>query len=265
MTKVLVVDDEKDIRELLIDDLLDSGYQVIEAENGAEALDRVYNDRPDIVLLDLMMPVMNGIEVLKTLKSNPDTANLPVLILTAVSAEEAEQRTMDLGANHYVTKPWGPGTIQTMIRMTLREAAKGGEKSAAGPGGEQADVADLVGEGTNETNWVGDRMNEANRARKQVDGSALISTEDPLLNIKLGGGVPYEGLTYIEGATATGKSVLCQRFAYPALVHGHGVSCINSQHNSSSLNSQMAPLGMNSSHFYGSGKLMAPAIPNVDP
>ena len=204
MIKVLVVEDEKDIRELLIDDLLDSGYQVIEAENGAEALDQVYNDRPDIVLLDLMMPVMNGIEVLKALKSNPDTANLPVLLLTAVSADEAQQTTMDLGANHFVSKPWEPGTIQTMLTVTLREAAKGEERSAAGPDREQGNVADLVGEETNEADQVGDRMNEANWARNQVDASALTRTEDRLFNVTLRGDVPCEELTFIDGVTATG-------------------------------------------------------------
>ncbi len=136
MTIVLVVDDERDIRELLLDELKDSGYETIEAENGAEALDRVYTDRPDIVLLDLMMPVMDGIQVLEVLKFNPQTANIPVVLLTAVSADEGEQRTMGLGVSHYVTKPWEPGTIQTIIKVTLRDAAKG-EQTTAGDGADQ--------------------------------------------------------------------------------------------------------------------------------
>ncbi len=123
MTKILVVDDESDIRELLTDELVDADFDVIEAENGAEALNRVYNDHPDLVLLDLMMPVLDGVQVLKTLKSNPYTSKLPVVLLTAVSADEGEQRCMELGANHYVTKPWEPGAIQTVINVTLREVA----------------------------------------------------------------------------------------------------------------------------------------------
>ena len=99
MTKVLVVDDEKDIRELLIDELNDSGFRATGAVNGAEALDRVYKDRPDIMLLDLMMPVMDGVQVLKSLKSNPHTADLPVVLLTAVSADEGEQRAIELMSN----------------------------------------------------------------------------------------------------------------------------------------------------------------------
>ena len=71
MTKILVVDDESDIRELLTDELMDADYDVIEAENGVEALNRVYNDNPDLVLLDLMMPVLDGVQVWKTLNANP--------------------------------------------------------------------------------------------------------------------------------------------------------------------------------------------------
>ena len=234
MTKVLVVDDEKDIRELLIDDLLDSGYQVIEAENGSEALDRIYNDRPDIVLLDLMMPVMNGIQVLKALKSDPDTVNLPVVLLTAVAAEDGEQKSKELGADYYLTKPWEPDTIQTVIKMALRKAAEGNQTNSAG------------------------------RDAGKTEHSAFMSTGNPQFDIKLGGGVPREGMTFIEGAAATGKSVLCQHFAYTALVHGYRVSYFSSQHNTDGLLKQMASLGLNSSRFSRSGQLVVKAIPTVD-
>ena len=235
MTKVLVVDDEKDIRELLIDDLLDSGYQVIEAENGAEALELVYSERPDVVLLDLMMPVMNGVQVLKALKSNPDMAGLPVVLLTAVSAQEGEQKSKALGADHYVTKPWEPDTIQQVIKVALRNSARSGLTSAKGPGA------------------------------KRVQHSAFISTGNPQFDIKLGGGVPREGMTLIEGAMSTGKSVLCQHFAYTALVHGFSVCYFSSQYNTGGLLKQMASLGLNSSRFSRSGQLVVKAIPTVDP
>ena len=235
MTKVLVVDDERDIRELLVDELTDHDYEVIDAKNGAEALDRVHNDRPDIVLLDLMMPVMDGVQVLEALRSNADTADIPVVLLTAVSADEGEQRTRDLGANHYVTKPWEPGTIETVIKVTLREAAKG-DQAAAGDGASQ----------------------ETNR-------SAFISTGDPQLDLKLGGGVPREGMTFIEGAASTGKSVLCQHFANAALTHGYGVAYFSSQHSPTSLVNQMTSLGLNPSRFYSSNQLMITAVPIIGP
>ena len=245
MTKILVVDDEGDIRELLTDELMDADYEVIEAENGAEALNRVYNDHPDLVLLDLMMPVLDGVQVLKTLKSNPYTSKLPVVLLTAVSAEEGEQRCMELGANHYVTKPWEPGAIQTVIKETLRE------------------VANI--EKTGESDWDENRSANGDPARQPVELSKFITTTNPELNSRLGGGVLLEGLTFVEGASSTGKSVLCQHFAYTALMHGYGVSYFSSQYSPEGLVSQMSSLGMNSSQYFRSGQLKVTAIPKVDP
>ncbi len=126
MTKILVVDDEVDIVNLLVDDLTDDGFEVISAHDGAEALEKIYKEQPDVVLLDLMMPVLNGYEVLQELRSNPATANLPVVMLTAVSPTEGEQAALRLGANHYVTKAWEPGTLQAVIRVALREGGNSG-------------------------------------------------------------------------------------------------------------------------------------------
>ncbi|PKB72210.1 MAG: hypothetical protein BZY87_01560 [SAR202 cluster bacterium Io17-Chloro-G6] len=120
MTKILVVDDEEDIVNLLVDDLSDEGFDVITADNGATALDRIYREQPDIVLLDLMMPVLNGYEVLQKLRSHETTKHLPVIMLTAVSPAEGEQAALRLGANHYVTKVWEPGTLQAVIKVALR-------------------------------------------------------------------------------------------------------------------------------------------------
>ena len=131
MIKVLVVDDESDIRELLIDELTDAGYQTIQAEDGAAALDMVSSHRPDIVLLDMMMPELDGLQVLNVLRSNPETANLPVIFVTATPADQGELAAKALGVNHYVTKPWEPGVIQTIIRVTLRESGRAEQVDAA--------------------------------------------------------------------------------------------------------------------------------------
>ena len=239
MTKVLVVDDERDIRELLVDELTDCGYETVQAANGAEALERVYADGPDILLLDLMMPVLDGIQVLRALKSNAHTASLPVVLLTAVSADEGEQRAMELGVNHYVIKPWEPGTIQTIIKVTLREVENGGQENSV----DHAAASDVAGQ--------------------KIESSAFVSTGDPQLDFELGGGVPREGLTFIEGAASTGKSVLCQHFAYAALVNGYSVSYFSSQHSPASMVGQMASLGLNPSKFYQEGQLVVTAIPTV--
>ena len=238
MTKVLIVDDEQSIRDLLIDDLTSSGYHVIEAENGKEALDRVYNDRPDIVLLDLMMPVMNGVQVLKTLKADPDTAAIPLVILTAISGDEGERRSKNLGADYYLSKPWEPDAVQSVIRIALDNlSASGGRNSQGGPIYDGKTVAD----------------------------SAFFSTGNSQLDQKLGGGVPRSGLTLVEGVSSTGKSVLCQHFAYSALMNGSSVCFFSSQHSTSGLASQMGSLGLNSYRFSQSGQLTVEDIPTLDP
>lgn len=126
MTKILVVDDEADIVELLVDNLSDDGFDVTSATNGASALVLIYRDRPDVVVLDLMLPVVNGYQVLRELRSNATTNNLPIIMLTAISSEEVEKAARELGANYYLTKPWKPGSILAVIREALREAGSSG-------------------------------------------------------------------------------------------------------------------------------------------
>lgn len=126
MTKILVVDDEADIVNLVVDDLSDDGFDVISADNGATALDQIYREQPDVVLLDLMMPVLTGYEVLRVLRREPITKNLPVIVITAVSPAVGEHAAVEFGANHYVTKAWEPGTLQAVIRVALKEAGSSG-------------------------------------------------------------------------------------------------------------------------------------------
>ena len=126
MTKILVVDDEQGVLDLLVDNLSGDGYDVITATNGASALVLIYRERPDVVLLDLMIPVVNGYEVLRELRRNPTTKKLPVILLTAVSPAEGEQAAIQLGANHYMTKPWKVGSILQVIRDALGEAGSSG-------------------------------------------------------------------------------------------------------------------------------------------
>ena len=126
MTKILVVDDQQGVLDLLVDNLSGDGYDVITATNGASALVLIYRERPDVVLLDLMIPVVNGYEVLRELRRNPTTKKLPVILLTAVSPAEGEQAAIQLGANHYMTKPWKVGSILQVIRDALGEAGSSG-------------------------------------------------------------------------------------------------------------------------------------------
>ena len=129
LTRVLVAEDEADIRELLVDILADAGYQVIGVEDGRKALDAARSLRPDIVLLDVMMPAMDGFEVLASLKAEVDTASVPVIMVTAKAQKQDQTEAIKRGAMGYVTKPWEAGEIEAQVaaaeQMIRREGNTG--------------------------------------------------------------------------------------------------------------------------------------------
>ena len=100
--KILVVDDEANIRELLTQEFAEAGYQVATATNGREAVSRVRAERPDLIVLDVMMPEMNGFDVAAVLKNDPTTMDIPIVILSIVQDRERGYR---LGVDRYLTKP----------------------------------------------------------------------------------------------------------------------------------------------------------------
>ena len=119
MTKVLVIDDEQVVRHVVNRLLTGEGYQVIEAPYGQAGYQLAISEKPNIILLDLMMPVMDGFQVLSKLKSNPETRPIPVIILTAKIDAESERRCMQSGAVDYIKKPWGPGELGDRIALAL--------------------------------------------------------------------------------------------------------------------------------------------------
>lgn len=120
---VLVVDDEQDIRELIEYNLRKEGYSVSGVETGEEALRRTRSEPPDAVVLDLMLPGLDGLEVCKRLKKEPATAAVPVIMLTAKSEDSDVVTGLELGADDYVTKPFSPKVLVARLRAVLRRAA----------------------------------------------------------------------------------------------------------------------------------------------
>ncbi len=117
---ILVVEDEEDILELVRFNLRREGYDVAGLTSGEEALGTVRATRPDLVLLDLMLPGMDGLEVCRRLRADPETAALPIVMLTA-KGEEADIVTgLELGADDYVTKPFSPRVLTARVRTVLR-------------------------------------------------------------------------------------------------------------------------------------------------
>ena len=122
--RVLVVDDEEDILHLVEYNLAKEGFDVTAVTTGEEALTAVRESPPDLVVLDLMLPGLDGLEVCKLLKRNPRTATVPVVMLTAKGEEADVVAGLELGADDYVTKPFSPRVLLARIKAVLRRDAK---------------------------------------------------------------------------------------------------------------------------------------------
>ncbi len=114
--KILTCDDEKHIVRLIQVNLERQGYEVITAFNGAECLELVAADRPDLIVLDVMMPEMTGFEVLEALKKNPETAEIPVIMLTARAQDADVLRGWQSGVECYLTKPFNPMELIAFVK-----------------------------------------------------------------------------------------------------------------------------------------------------
>lgn len=118
--KILVVDDEPEAVELVEFNLQQAGYQVITAADGAEALEKARSNTPDLIVLDLMIPEIGGLDVCRILRREAATANIPILMLTARAAEVDRVVGLELGADDYVTKPFSPRELVLRIQKLLQ-------------------------------------------------------------------------------------------------------------------------------------------------
>lgn len=120
--KILVVEDEKDILELIAFNLECNGYTVCKAANGEDGLVTARNEMPDLILLDIMMPGIDGFDVCRTLKQEEKTRKIPIIMLTARGEDTDIVSGLELGAEDYVTKPFSPKILIARIRTVLRRA-----------------------------------------------------------------------------------------------------------------------------------------------
>jgi len=118
---ILVVDDVRIIRRLVKVNLELEGYNIIEAENGEDALKKIQESRPDLVLLDVIMPVLDGFQVLKRLRQDIKTREIPVIMLTTCSEEVDQIKGWEIGISDYVTKPFNPNALVTVVNRVLNE------------------------------------------------------------------------------------------------------------------------------------------------
>jgi len=146
---VLVIEDEKEIRDLVRYNLERAGFRVAAVADGDQGLERLFASRPDAVVLDLMLPGMNGLEILREVRAEPTTRDLPVIVLTARSAEMDKLLGFEHGADDYLTKPFSPRELVARLQALLRRT-----QPAHGEGAVQ--VGDLrVDSLSREATWKG--------------------------------------------------------------------------------------------------------------
>jgi phosphate regulon transcriptional regulator PhoB len=138
---VLVVEDEPDIRNLVVHHLTRDGFRCRTAASGPEALARIRTAPPDLVVLDLMLPELNGLEVCRRLRADPATAAVPIIMLTAKTDEVDRIVGLEMGADDYVAKPFSPKELVARVRAVLRRARPGEPVRPLTVGGVSLDVA----------------------------------------------------------------------------------------------------------------------------
>jgi two-component system, OmpR family, alkaline phosphatase synthesis response regulator PhoP len=134
--KILAVDDEKNIVKLVQMNLERHGFQVITAYDGKEALQKIASEHPDLVILDVMMPYMDGFEVLQTMRRNASTREIPVIMLTAKSQDQDVFRGWQSGVDLYLTKPFNPTELVSFVKRIFK--TDGSPGSGGGGGGKKS-------------------------------------------------------------------------------------------------------------------------------
>jgi flagellar protein FlaH len=236
MAKILVADDDAEVRKVIRAILVQQGLEVVQAGDGDDALAMASSESPDLILLDILMPGMNGFDVLRKLKESKATQEIPVIVISGLTAADDENQAMRSGALDYVTKPWSPGELEDRIRIALPYLDA--DKSGIGDDGEIRSPHD----GT--------------APDPRLKETVAISTGSDQIDKALLGGVPLGSLTLLEGATGTGKSVMCQHLAFGALLAEQGVAYYVHGGSKEDLVSGMEELGLEVEDNLNQGQLL---------
>jgi two-component system alkaline phosphatase synthesis response regulator PhoP len=124
MTKILIAEDERDIRDLVAFTLRFAGFEVVAATNGEEAVEMAAKEVPDLILMDVRMPRLTGYDACRTIKSDPELRDIPVVFLSAKGQESEIHSGMDAGAEEYLLKPFAPDQLTERVRTILAKFGK---------------------------------------------------------------------------------------------------------------------------------------------
>jgi two-component system, cell cycle response regulator DivK len=117
--RILVVEDQPDNRQIIRDMLADTGYEIAEAENGEEALAAITKQRPDLILMDIQLPIMDGYAATRRIKTDPALKSIPVIAVTSYALSGEERKAREAGCDDYVPKPYSPRQLLAKIRQYL--------------------------------------------------------------------------------------------------------------------------------------------------
>jgi len=117
--RILVVEDQEDNRQILRDLLASAGYELTEAENGEEALAALAKQQPDLILMDIQLPIMDGYEATRRIRTNPDLKSVPIIAVTSHALAGDEEKALTAGCNGYVSKPYSPRDLLAKVRAYL--------------------------------------------------------------------------------------------------------------------------------------------------
>src|SRR5262245_21412550 len=119
MNRILVVEDQEDNRQILRDLLTNAGYEMIEAEDGQQALDLAARHRPDLILMDIQLPLLDGYEATRRIKADPNLKMIPIIVVTSYALSGDEEKARAAGCDAYVAKPFSPRALLAKIREYL--------------------------------------------------------------------------------------------------------------------------------------------------
>lgn len=218
MNRILVADDDSDILYLVSATLRAAGYDVLQTHDGEEALETALRERPTLAVLDVNMPRRDGFQVTSALRSNPSTAQMPIIILSARGAESDRITGFEEGADDYLVKPFSPRELQLRVGVLMARATGAGKDATHTPASNGAassthNASQTTAQSAPTSPAMPEGLPEGTLPLPQI------GTGNTTLDAALGGGLPVGSNILLHGPIGSGKSTLCRQFMATGLLN----------------------------------------------